>query len=119
MNNKVDIVDSEVKTAYSDCHEFKAGPRNLDFRASESVSVEDAVAIMEKYVPGYNDFRPELLWQLPKDVEVVIAREGSVCLYLSLPEGFDNMDTFDCIRTNLKCDECSVEECGEIRVWWD
>lgn len=110
-------VANEVKNAYSDCHDHKAGARDLMFRASEAVSLQDAVAIMEKYVPGYNDFKPELLWQLPKDVKVMIAREGSVCVYLNAPETLP--DIRDCI-SSMKVDECDYDtELGQIRLWWD
>lgn len=112
-------VANEVRDAYSDCHEFKAGKRNLGFLASEAVSLEEAVQIMSKYVSGYNEFSPELLYQLPKDVQVVIAREGSVCMYLQLPSTLNESIFNQQLISDMKIDEFSVEEDGKVRLWWD
>jgi hypothetical protein len=111
-------IEKEVALAYSDCHgdkpfEETEKTRNLSFRASAPVSRDEAVRIMEKYVPGYNAFSPSLLEHLPKDSQVTIAREGSVCVYvksktkLSLVEG-----------TKLLADEVDDVE-GMTRLWWD
>ncbi len=111
--------------------------RNLGFRASESVTPEIARAIMDKVCPGYNEFESSLLSLLPDDCGVVLAREGSVCIYVQ--KGKKPIPS----RTKLKANEYNVleetaynvrEYCkgghpdrptpcggfkGELRIWWD
>lgn len=111
---KADTVETEVKNAYSDCHEQKAGPRNLDFRASEYVRKWEAIRILEKYVFKYNDFEWSALTHLPEDCKIALAREGSVCIYVKFAEPVDFRD----IGWLMKADEIS-EEGEEVRYWWD
>ena len=85
-----DAVRKEVMEAYADCWDYKdesdwddvSARRNLHFKASSYLSRDEAVKIMKEAVPGYNVFEPELLELLPEDCEVLIAREGSVCVYV-------------------------------------
>eukprot|EP01129_Flabellula_baltica_P004276 TRINITY_DN1474_c0_g1_i1.p1 TRINITY_DN1474_c0_g1~~TRINITY_DN1474_c0_g1_i1.p1 ORF type:complete len:135 (-),score=26.44 TRINITY_DN1474_c0_g1_i1:31-435(-) len=72
----MDKVLEEVKEAYSN-----ESP-NLSFLSSQPVTRDEAIAIMEEAVPGYNDFQPELLRHLNEDSTLYIAREGSVCVYV-------------------------------------
>jgi hypothetical protein len=116
MNNKV---KAQVVGAYFE------PTRNLNFKASAPVSVKDAVTIMTLALDlkkptqkGYNEFSPSLLATLPKGSKVTLAREGSVCAYVKLPDG----DTTDlsAIRALTKADECSFStKAGDIRLWWD
>lgn len=125
-----------TKRAYGDSQRFPATieghlkemkaykARNLNFRASAPVSVTDAVEIMRVAlcVPtadteAYNNFRPAHLEMMPEGTKVILAREGSVCAYAKLPEGFQTVDA----RT-LRCmmvDECHPQTDGTIRLWWD
>jgi hypothetical protein len=112
MNKKV---ENEVREAYCDSNtsipwEESSKRRNLNFLASESVSVLDAVSIMRKAVPSYNEFEPDLLTRLPKGSKVSIAREGSVCIYVMPP-------ILKEIKA-MKADEWSTQ--GNLtRIWWD
>lgn len=112
--------------------------RNLGFRASKAVSPKMAAAIMEKVCPGYNGFEPKYIAMLPADCKVVLAREGSVCIYVQ--KGKIKLPT----RTKLHASEYDTETSdvygndelhaggynkdhptpyggfkGEVRIWWD
>lgn len=112
------VVAEEVKNAYSDCHKYKAGERNLHFLSIEYVSLSEAVKIMQKYVPSYNNFKPELLWQLPKDVKVCIARECSVCVYVKFPPTISNQVAFE-LKDDMLVDELNVVKDNVVCLWWD
>lgn len=121
MNEKV---YQEVKNAYADCWlNWVEGSklRNLDFRASESVSKAEAKDIFSRYVPGgYNAFASELIDHLPEDSEITIAREGSVCIYVRSQElnASDHMQKL--VASALDCDEFSYDaDANEYRIWWD
>jgi hypothetical protein len=110
-----ETVLKEVKRAYADCRLGVRGMkiRNLDFKASEPVSVEDAIEILDKAHVYYNAFKPSLLKNLPPDAMVRIAREGSVCLYLS---GFKfRKEMLDV----MGADEFDDMGNGEYRMWFD
>jgi len=132
MNKKV---LAATKRAYGDSQQFPdtiAGQlastkaykaRNLNFRASAPVSVEDAVLIMQESLclaspveEGYNNFSPILLAKLPVVSEITLAREGSVCVYVKLPKG----QTIDA-RTQraMMVDEFHPQSDGTVRLWWD
>jgi len=107
-------VEREAIEAYCDCNsnlpwEETAKRRNLNFKASESVSVLEAVKIMKKAVESYNKFEPDLLTYLPKGSQVTIAREASVCIYVTpaLKE----------IKA-MGADEWNTDG-NETRIWWD
>lgn len=114
MNNTE--VEKETVQAYCDCNpavpsEVGYKNRNLNFRASAAVSRDEAFEIMEKaIVSGYNEFDADLIKKFPKDAEFVLAREGSVCLYVKgqkLPSA-----------AKVKADEKSFN--GSLtRYWWD
>ena len=106
-----------VRKAYADCvgepNDPKAmSTRNLNFRASQDVSRDEAIAIMSEAVPdGYNEFHAQLLALLPEDARITIAREGSVCIYV---KGDDLVDE------NLLFDEIHYDpQSNETRIWWD
>ena len=107
---------AETMLAYADAHESKLSEaeayriRNLNFRASASVTRDEAVKIMEKACPGYNEFEPALLKLLPEDSRIVIAREGSVCMYINGEVAKNEQ---------LKADEFDYESSGFTRIWWD
>ena len=108
------VVLQEVKQAYADCwmkrQQMGMKTRNLNFIASEFVSVEEAEKIMEKCIVYYNNFEPKLLKLLPKNSTVKIAREGSVALYVT------------CNKKpvkKMKFDECRQVSTGYWRLWWD
>lgn len=120
--NKVLI---ECCSAYSDCNNKPgSGPRDLVFKASSFVTVEEAVSILEEALcedmdtaPGYNAFNPDLLMNLPKGSLVKIAREGSVCVYvkntnLSLKQMHKLSEEF------MHVDEIDLVD-DTYRLWWD
>ncbi len=111
-------VEQEVSDAYADCHlesQLEGNlRRNLSFKASESVSKNEAIRIMEAYVVGYNNFEPSQISFLPEDSKIIIAREGSVCLYI------EGDITKQIRRKNMRFDECDYKkEINQTRLWWD
>lgn len=104
----------EALEAYADAHP-KEQPnamarRNLNWRASASVTRDEAISIMEETCPSYNEFKPSLLRKLPADAMVTLAREGSVCIYV------DKVTT--ATQENMKADEWHPGKTG-LRIWWD
>ena len=94
--------------------------RQLDFRAVSPVSIAVAVNILsealgvEEDEEGYNSFRPNMLRKLPKDSQVILAREGSVCVYVS----------GNIVRNTVEADEHDYIENkyplrDVTRFWWD
>src|SRR5271157_4006254 len=93
-------VTSAVKKAYCDSDpnvpfEQTEKERNLNFKASAPVTKDEACQIMTEALfcdgnpdtEAYNAFRPIFLSKLPKGSMVTLAREGSVCAYVRVPEG--------------------------------
>lgn len=117
MNTSALIVLGQVLSAYRDCdtyapEEAAMNERNLHFLASDSVSRDEAVEIMRQAIPNnYNAFSADLLKLLPANARVTLAREGSVCVYVSGK-----------IRKNpkLKCNEFDYNPGSRMtRIWWD
>lgn len=106
----------EALEAYADAHPVNQPNaytrRKLDWRASASVSRDQAIAIMRETCPSYNLFEPSLLRKLPADARVTLAREGSVCVYT------DKIGSASIRAKDLKADEFSHQN-GETRIWWD
>ena len=105
--------------------------RDLSWRASVPVSPTEASSIMcealgvkpDEY--GYNEFKPDLLLNLPPDMKVYLARESSVCVYVvgDFPWADDTEEVhpltqYDDVHKVLGCDECDKKD-GETRLWWD
>lgn len=119
-------IEKEVSKAYADCWGQKnftetEYTRNLNFRASSPVSREEAFNLLEKYVPGgYNAFVPKMVNKLPIDSSITIAREGSVCLYVSSNELNKSQELLDKLQKFLEADEFDYyEDKNEYRIWWD
>jgi hypothetical protein len=98
----------EVKIAYSD----------NNFRASQSVSRDAAIEILQDLNIRINDFNPKVLKFLPEDCRITIAREGSVCLYVTGMELPRKRILRDKLQMKLKADEMDRRG-DEIRLWWD
>lgn len=110
----------EVLEAYADCglmerdnlsYDEALSRRHLMFRASQFVSRSEAIEICEQAIIEYNNFQPALLKHLPKNSQILIAREMSVCIYVKgkikrsskmMEDSFDFDPT-----TQLTC------------IWWD
>lgn len=111
---------NEVKVAYADSTlpwDVGCKLRNLDFKASQPVSIDDAVKIMTIALGlksethcGYNEFAPALLRKLPKGSMVTLAREGSVAVYVHTQMFVDGKE--------LHADECDERPDG-WRLWYD
>ena len=106
-------IHNEVMQAYADAHmsdyNKARGIRKLNFLASESVSAVKALTILKDAIPnGYNGFRYNLLSLFPSDTQVIIAREGSPCLYVKgkkLPS-----------QESLNADEYDRQPDGTVRI---
>lgn len=113
----------EVAEAYADCMddeiidkaEMAAAMqrRQLQFRASQSVTPVEAAAIMARCCPEYNAFEAECLLLFPDDCRITLAREMSVCIYVAL--GLGPLPSL----SQLQADEYDLNLPGEVRVWWD
>ena len=115
------VVSDEVMKAYADCHckddlsnrDRAMRQRQLQFKASEDVSVADAKAILAKAIPhGYNNFTAKIMDNFPAEARVLIAREYSVCLYVK----GNNLPKMAKVEAN-ECDP--TEDEGVVRYWWD
>lgn len=140
MNDDPDLTAlyREVCVAYADCSEdyFENSLkiRNLRFRARQAVDPKMAQEIMERACPYYNKFEAEFLGLFPDDCKIVLAREGSVCIYVQ--PGEKKLPTIN----SLHADEYDVMEQttygdkhhglseqksnyggykNEVRIWWD
>lgn len=115
----------ECCSAYSDCNSrYGLGPRDLAFKASSFVTVEEAVSILEEALcedvstpPSYNGFNPDLLMNLPKGSLVRIAREGSVCVYVKNTKlSLKQMNKLS--KEFMHIDEIDIVD-DTYRLWWD
>lgn len=116
VSKHFNTVAAEVREAYCDCNDLKAGNavysrRKLNFKASQEVSRDEAKVILEVAIPhGYNEFDASLLDKFSANSKFVIAREGSVCLYVKggkMPSA-----------KSVLADERSYD--GKwTRFWWD
>lgn len=121
-------VSLAVAEAYADCWDYKNGRifdaqawqdvcvrRNLYFRASEWLARDEAQWVMQQWVKGYNSFQPDLLSRLPAKARILIAREGSVAIYVRnvarLPTA-RRMEADEKFAVNLGGAFC-------VRYWWD
>ena len=106
----------EISRAYADCYRndpYAMQERNLHFRCSVELSPPEVYEVMTRFVPGYNEFTPELVLNLPGDAAVTVAREYSVCLYVRTAADLSTQ------ADELKADELDQSEPGVWRIWWD
>ena len=67
---------------------------------------------------AYSDsLKPNHLRMLPNGSKVTLAREGSVCAYVTLPKG--KTLTEKTAYAKMMADEYHIQENGSIRLWWD
>ena len=98
---------------------YNEDTRQLDFRAVSPVSIDVAVNIMAEALgvqedeEGYNSFRPDMFRKLPKDSQIILAREGSVCVYVkgNVPNTAE-ADEHDYIENRYPLSNVT-------RFWWD
>ena len=120
---------NETLLAYADAHKSKLTEerimqlRNLDFRASKTISRNEAIEIMGKAIDnGYNLFEAKLLKHLPADSRIYLAREGSVCIYVggnldSRLQKKMKVDEFNYTHSDGRVGKYSIP--GFTRLWWD
>lgn len=110
----------EVMKAYSDCG-LSHGERNLHFRASGAVPRNMAIAILEiAGVKNYNLFDYNLLLKFDESCWFKIAREGSVCLYVTRPNTSVAMPTAEEVDADeMALDEAEDNSLNTFRYWWD
>ena len=107
--------------AYADCwmknFDYDRNNRNLSFIASESVPRDEAVRIMNLAIPNsYNGFKGDILLYLPRECSIILAREGSVCVYVKT----DNLTFEDALMIGqLNADEVDLRDDNLLRLWWD
>ena len=110
----------EVKTAYADANmgwEKGKDLRQLMFKASTAVEPETAIAIALQAIPhGYNEFKAELLGLFPEHARIQLAREYSVCIYVT---GVTAQTVGLPTQSELMADEYDWKDAGCLRVWWD
>jgi len=110
-------IAEQVRCAYGDLNDKKY--RDLDWRAAEFVSRDEAISIMKRYVPSYNDFEPDLLLNLPEDCLIRLAREGSVCMYVMTDKKLDQRALLaDEMSEGVQCLE-ENKTARIVRLWWD
>lgn len=127
MQRDKEVVLKELKVAYADCilerkenepeEEFQErfenslNERILRFKCSKFLSPSDAFEVMNEVCQSYNDFSADLIKLFPNDCQILLAREGSVCLYVKKGE------------SELPVEETEANEIDEkndlTRYWWD
>lgn len=120
MNSLIEPVRQRILKVYCDCRDFGTDwelvrkQRELDFKSDQSVTRDEAIAIIKEAIPvDYNLFEASLLKKLPKESKVWIAREGSVCIYV---EGC----MLATLQRSMRADEFSYDEkTNQTRIWWD
>jgi hypothetical protein len=83
----MDQIKVQVLDAYADCNDSKdkTGKKRCLHFISEPISMNKTIEYLKEAIPhGYNQFHYSLLEMFPKEWEVMIAREGSVCMYIKV-----------------------------------
>lgn len=100
--------------------------RRLDYKAPLPLPMEQAMLIMAACIESYNAFDSTIMAKLPtmfKSRNVIIAREGSPCIYIlpgtqEFKRLFAQQDLIE-LQDVLHADECSIQDDGTLRIWWD
>ncbi len=104
--------------------------RSTRWRAGAAVKVEQAIEIMRLVLGcedegdlGYNSFYPAVLRNLDEDAAIVLAREGSVCVYVKRGTSDYLNDAYRDGRVSAVVDEMDCDELDfdktYYRLWWD
>lgn len=105
----------EAKKAYYDAwggHSYEESERirQLEWKASQAVTRDEAVEIMQLVCPGgYNAFHAGRLQLLPEDCKVTLARAMSVCIYVDRALEEDS---------RMRADDWHAGR-NSTRIWWD
>ena len=121
LTPSVEKVKAEVREAYADLwlpFEQAANRRNLKFKASDVVTVREAIEIFKTVNPefSYNEFTPDLLLELGEDTLVTIARDFSVCVFVHAARLVKSPKA---LQNRMKADEFNQIEPDLFRIWWD
>lgn len=85
---------------------------NTRWKDTTLLNKKQALDILTQALPnGYNEFKPQIIDKLPADSKIQIAREGSVCLYVTTSTKPN--------RISLKADELDEVQPSVYRIWWD
>jgi hypothetical protein len=116
-----DDVARETMLAYADCtmegtpHESL---RNLGFHARRPVPAAVGMEIMRAAVPdGYNEFTYDLVGRI--EGEVILAREGSVCVYVLSPGTAPDLKEDERDEMDAFCSDKAPIGGRALRLWWD
>ena len=124
INTSRTKVMKETVKAYADCNmdgDTGYKLRKLNYRAKYPLGVTEAIQVMcealncKSDTEAYNNFRPELLAELPLDAQVTLAREASVCIYFTTAKAVNVKR----LQKNMLADEFDLQDDGSYRVWWD
>ena len=115
----------EIAMAYADCWldediETKLSLRNLHFRSDAWLEAESCHFLMTDIVPEYNEFDADRVFNELSglDIQIQIARESSVCIYVKGNEvSLKNIERKG--RKLLNAQECWRQDDGTLRIWWD
>lgn len=125
-------IQEQMRITYADClekcnvdgdeYQKSLSIRRLDWKSNTKITLEEAVKCYQVIDDGYNDFSVKLLEDLAekfsnKGIMVTCAREGSVCIYLHIPEQIKHEVEVYCLR-NMDASEVDWEN-DALRVWWD
>lgn len=120
------VLEKEIRKTFADCQSRYAdfdvtkNIRRLDWKATQPVSGNEVrEALSAICVDGYNAFDPvnvaDAILTVDPEAEVIVAREGSVCLYIKTTHNKLMMMALN----NEAADEADVQTDGSIRFWWD
>lgn len=96
--------------------------RDLNWRGLRAPLAEVA-KLYTAIVGSYNNFTPDMPTKLSEafsdsGIEAAPAREGSVCIYLWIPDEWEKrVKKF--ISEEWEADEVDDQKDGSLRVWWD
>ena len=108
MQTTLEIAMREVGRAYNE------ETRNLNFLSTVELTVKEAIAVLKKHVPSYNEFTPKLLAKLPHDSLVRIGRAGSPVIYVT--SQFQPSQDTKADELDLHCWQGDKQV---WRLWWD
>lgn len=123
-----DVATREMRRAYADQDDSKTleeaeSIRQLQFLSTVTLSPAHARQIASQTIgPCYNDFTPAVLMSLDPESRVRLARESSVCVYVTLPCGKTIRESF--AKQMMRAKEFSLHQIepdgsNTYRIWWD
>jgi hypothetical protein len=68
---------------------------------------------------GYNDFKASLLKKLPEDTSLLLAREGSPCIYCFTDPGQKLVGRMKADEYGENSSPNLKHQLHTVRIWWD